>query len=45
MFYDGLDRTGVVYISNGSVDIKTSNGFTAIGSDIINVVYKEIDKQ
>lgn len=45
MFYDKLDRTGVVYISNGCVDIKAPNGFTAIGSEVINAVYEEIDKQ
>lgn len=45
MFYDKLDRTGVVYISNGCADIKAPNGFTAIGSEVINAVYEEIDKQ
>lgn len=44
MFYDPEDRTGVVYISNGSVDVKAPNGFTSIGSDVINAVYEETDK-
>lgn len=43
MFYDPVDKTGVVYISNGSADIKASNGFTSIGSEIINAVYEELN--
>jgi hypothetical protein len=44
MFYDVKDMTGVVYLSNGSKDVKAPNGFTAIGSEIVNEVYKNIKK-
>lgn len=39
MFYDISDKTGVVYLSNGSKDVKARNGFTVIGSEIVNAVY------
>ena len=42
MFYDITDKTGVVYLSNGSKYKKASNGYAAIGSEIINAVYDEI---
>ncbi|KPU46284.1 putative penicillin-binding protein PbpX [Oxobacter pfennigii] len=42
MFYDLEDKTGVVYLSNGSKYTKAFNGFAAIGSEIINAVYDEI---
>lgn len=42
MFYDITDKTGVVYLSNGSKYRKAFNGFAAIGSGIINAVYDEM---
>lgn len=42
MFYDTTDKTGVVYLSNGSKYRKALNGFAAIGSGIINAVYDEM---
>lgn len=42
MFYDITDKTGVVYLSNGSKYKKAFNGYAAIGSDIINAVYDEM---
>jgi len=41
-FYDIADKTGVVYLSNGSKYTKAFNGFAAIGSGIINAVYNEM---
>lgn len=42
MFYDIADKTGVVYLSNGSKYRKASNGYAAIGSGIINAFYDEM---
>jgi Beta-lactamase class C and other penicillin binding proteins len=42
MFYDITDKTGVVYLSNGSKYKKAFNGYAAIGSRIINAVYDEM---
>lgn len=42
MFYDNTDRTGVVFLSNGCIDKQASNGFSSIGSEIVNAVYNEI---
>lgn len=42
MFYDITDKTGVVYLSNGSKYTKALNGYAAIGSGIINAVYDEM---
>lgn len=42
MFCDIADKTGVVFLSNGSKDKKDFNGYAAIGSGIVNAVYDEM---
>lgn len=43
MYYDISTKSGVVFLSNGSIEKTAPNGFSSIGSEILNAAFETIN--